>query len=1227
MRRVLSSVTSLLVLLALVPGGAIALVHWGRGDLLFSIEWSGILSRPDDGSLVLLALTVLGWVAWAMLTGSVVAEALSAVSHGRISVRLPGSRLFGPAAAVLVASIAGLIGVQSAATNSAPCASVSSTSAAVSAESVAGEGPAAATPLAAADAQEAPSRDSRTDSAATSPRADSQWHQIVSGDDLWTLAEHYYGAGEQWRDIVGANATLGLSAVDALPVGVMIEIPGATVPDALQDTAVPEGSHASEGAVANSTVQLLNEEFGAHAPSDEDDPDGVAVLSDGGPDGSAIVTDDDGVDESAEPSLDAGSPDDPGSPEGAGFSDDAGLSDDAGPATGTGQADEAGQPDAGGNGEAAVPAEPPASPDPSGAGHGGGDVVVAPGDTLWQLAETHLGGGAQWPLLAAANAGEVPQPDLIHPGQRLVLPAVAPGQGPATTAGSQPAGPQRADLQLVDGTGTGARAVVPGNAGGDAHAAAPDEVARAGGVGADADPAAGEQESRDHAVADASSGTARAHGPASESAGEGHDAASQGSSGEETSAREASSDEAGASDIARWTGVAESATGEEPAQQAARDGAVLSSQRDVRNQVLSLVGPIGAASAAAVLGVLGLRRRWQLNARPLGRRRHAVGADSARAGAALAAVSASPGSVRGMHGAPGADDVADVLEIYRPGARSSSLDRSWPDEPVGRLSTGDRGDPSVIDPATGGLDGVPHRGDIEAGGPGPDDMGPEDMDPDDPAPDDLGPGGLIPQDAGGGAVQLGVAGDDPVRLDLASLGVLAVSSPDTELVTGLFAAMAVQLSANQAVAEVHVPPDCGWLERLEAPNLLVAASEDDLAARLAALVAHRSGNLPPDRDADVLRLDPELRDAWLPAVFFLHDPCTESPEALRRLGIAVVCHDDAHECPLVLGEDRARWRGTEFTPDLVMPPARRAIVELLDAADDTDYEEAWWWRFDGDGDPHAGPPAGADVPLVALPTVPATSLPEESTVLAPPIDAPFLKILGPVELVNTRGRQPSRAVRQCQEYCAWILHHPGSNAVRMTRDLLIADTTRRSNMSRLRAWLGADEAGEPYLPDAYTGHIALHPGVSSDWEQLQLLISVGVNKAGDEALVAALSMVRGAPLADAAPGEWRWAEELRTDMVCTIRDIGVTLGERGLAAGNVDLARWAAARALSAAPEDEMLLRLRLRSEHLAGNRFEVERLVLHITRHARLLGVDLQDETVELLQEVMEGQARARLA
>ncbi len=241
--------------------------------------------------------------------------------------------------------------------------------------------------------------------------------------------------------------------------------------------------------------------------------------------------------------------------------------------------------------------------------------------------------------------------------------------------------------------------------------------------------------------------------------------------------------------------------------------------------------------------------------------------------------------------------------------------------------------------------------------------------------------------------------------------------------------------------------------------------------------------------------------------------------------------------------------------------------------------------------------------------------------------APFLKLLGPVELVNAQGSTPERALRQCQEYCAWILAHPGSNAVHMTRELLVADTTRRSNMSRLRGWLGQAPGGEAYLPEAYGGHIALHPAVSSDWEQLQLMVAPGVNQVSDDALIAALSMVRGAPLADAAPGEWAWAEELRTDMISVIRDIGACLGERALERHDLDLARWAVSRALAASPEDEMLLRLRLRSEHLAGNRGEAERLVLHITRQARLLGVDLQAETVQLLQEVVEGQARVRLA
>src|SRR4029450_14109393 len=114
--------------------------------------------------------------------------------------------------------------------------------------------------------------------------------------------------------------------------------------------------------------------------------------------------------------------------------------------------------------------------------------------------------------------------------------------------------------------------------------------------------------------------------------------------------------------------------------------------------------------------------------------------------------------------------------------------------------------------------------------------------------------------------------------------------------------------------------------------------------------------------------------------------------------------------------------------------------------------------------------------------------------------------------------------------------------------------------------------------------IALHPAVSSDWQRLQILPSSGVNRASDESLQVALELVRGAPLADAAPGQWHWAEELRTDMISCIRDIGVVLADRALLAGDLERARWAAARALLAAPGDELLLAARVRAEHAAGN-------------------------------------------
>ena len=55
-------------------------------------------------------------------------------------------------------------------------------------------------------------------------------------------------------------------------------------------------------------------------------------------------------------------------------------------------------------------------------------VEVAPGDTLWDIAARRLGAGASWPAIYALNRDVIgPDPGVITPGQRLVLPSGATG--------------------------------------------------------------------------------------------------------------------------------------------------------------------------------------------------------------------------------------------------------------------------------------------------------------------------------------------------------------------------------------------------------------------------------------------------------------------------------------------------------------------------------------------------------------------------------------------------------------------------------------------------------------------------------------------------------------------------------------------------------------------------------------------------------------------------------
>ena len=485
--------------------------------------------------------------------------------------------------------------------------------------------------------------------------------------------------------------------------------------------------------------------------------------------------------------------------------------------------------------------------------------------------------------------------------------------------------------------------------------------------------------------------------------------------------------------------------------------------------------------------------------------------------------------------------------------------------------------------------------------------------------------------------------------DLEAFGALQVQVDSGFAPADLLAAMTVELSFSPWADEMIVTLVGGGRRLPEALGKHNVIRTDDCDAVLERL-QQRAALQREHRRYDVLsqhRTNPDLAEPWTPEIVLAEQPLTavqsarlsELINADPRIAVAAVVVGPVPGATWSLRGDSSspghrvvlEPTGLALSPQLVEATELTALVDLIETTGSEDTTPAPWWS---DIEVQPDPPPDNVTYLDGRSTTWGTAHTERALIMeaamdpvSSPVHHPILQLLGPIELLGAAGTVPPRAAKQCLEYCAWLLENPGRTSQAMVAALAVAEGTRRSNMSRLRTWLGTSPDGEAYLPDAYTGRITLHPAVSSDWQRLQILTSSGVIRASDESLEAALEVVRGAPLADAAPGQWHWAEELRTDMISCIRDIGRELADRALLAGDLERARWAASRALLAAPGDELLLAARIRTEHAAGNRAETERLTLQLAAQARTLGVDLDDETVSLLQQVMEGQVRARLA
>lgn len=611
-----------------------------------------------------------------------------------------------------------------------------------------------------------------------------------------------------------------------------------------------------------------------------------------------------------------------------------------------------------------------------------------------------------------------------------------------------------------------------------------------------------------------------------------------------------------------------------------------------------LIGPVGTLAAAVIIGAVETRRALRLRERPRGRR--FIDADPA-----VTRLRVALGSVQRPDRILALDRALRHL-----GERLASAGR-----PLPQLSRIELDDHALA------LDWAHPAGDPPPGFAGGTDCWQIAL----AAAIDLGPSEYpCPYPC---VVSVGTAGDGrTILVNAEQSRVLGVAADDAALAGSALLAMGIELACAPWSSEVQVLTAGAGSDTLAlagGERVRRAADLRSAISEVAALAAERRTALS-ESDLFELRADPDRADAVAPLVLVLGEE--PSPIDLARLERAL----DGTPCGVVAllptASAGSTWQvrrtrdalsgsldglPTRLVPHTVPSAIAQDLAGLLAGADSPATEPAWW--------------AGSE----ALNVRPLPNRAEEPVDIVRLItdSEPRLLLIGPTDLTGARGEQPTRARQQLIELCAWILEHPHSTATQMAASMGIAEGTRRSNLSRLRSWLGTTSDGEAYLPEAYAGRIELHPAVTSDWHQLQTLLAAGLDQLPDSSLVAALELVRGAPLADAAPGQWHWAEELRADISSALRDAALVLTERALARRDLDLARWAAARALTVAPADELLMAARIRTEHLAGNTTEVNRLVTHVTRQARQLGVDLLPETIELCQQVVEGSIRARWA
>ncbi|MBZ6295895.1 LysM peptidoglycan-binding domain-containing protein [Streptomyces olivaceus] len=248
----------------------------------------------------------------------------------------------------------------------------------------------------------------------------------------------------------------------------------------------------------------------------------------------------------------------------------------------------------------------------------------------------------------------------------------------------------------------------------------------------------------------------------------------------------------------------------------------------------------------------------------------------------------------------------------------------------------------------------------------------------------------------------------------------------------------------------------------------------------------------------------------------------------------------------------------------------------------------------------------------------------------PAPNGPSILLLGQLAIDGATGRVDSNRKSVATELLAFLALHPGSDHHAVDSALWptsrVNKEMRNAVVSRARSWLGTDTDGNQHLPRVQNTpdkRYRLGPRVTCDWLTFQHHARQGLtdhSEDGDLALRRALALVRGRPFAGMDPQRYAWAEPIIQEMVSAITDVASELSTRRSEARDPRGALWAAQQGLLAVEDSETLYRALFLAHHAVGDIGALREAAARLRRINDSIGggVEMEADTAELLRHLL---------